>query len=147
MVGDTTPTSHVFDIDPRLCHLRVKTSTVSASDVWAWPMHKMLFLSFQIASTVRILRLKPCVLDSRFLTENLPFFPAAQLWGPPSSVKPQPGVRRAELEAMESEQFSLSLPPSPGHHRINSPVQFLRLSCTQPGGTGHPFLRIEGYFI
>ncbi len=30
----------------------------------------------------------------------------------------------AELEAMESEQFSLSLPPSPGHHHINSPVQF-----------------------
>ncbi len=30
----------------------------------------------------------------------------------------------AEIEAMESEQFSLSLPPSPGHHRANSPVQF-----------------------
>ncbi len=31
-----------------------------------------------------------------------------------------------ELEAMESEQFSLSLPPSPGHHRVNSPVEFSR---------------------
>ncbi len=29
-----------------------------------------------------------------FLTENLPFFPAALLRRPPSSVKPQPGVRR-----------------------------------------------------
>ncbi len=25
---------------------------------------------------------------------------------------------------MDSEQFSLSLPPSPGHHHANSPVQF-----------------------
>ncbi len=29
-----------------------------------------------------------------------------------------------ELEAMDSEQISLSLPPSPGRHRANSPVQF-----------------------
>ncbi len=27
---------------------------------------------------------------------------------------------------MESEQFSLCLPPSPGRHRANSPVQFSR---------------------
>ncbi len=32
----------------------------------------------------------------------------------------------AELEAMASEQFSLSLPPSPERHRANSPVQFSR---------------------
>ncbi len=32
---------------------------------------------------------------------------------------------------MESEQFSLSLPPSPGHHRANSPVQFSR-GCLAP---------------
>ncbi len=37
----------------------------------------------------------------------------------------------AELEAMESEQFSLSLPPLPGHHRANSPVQF-SLGCLAP---------------
>ncbi len=37
----------------------------------------------------------------------------------------------AELEAMESEQFSLSLPPSPGRHRANSPVQFSRC-CLAP---------------
>ncbi len=32
---------------------------------------------------------------------------------------------------MESEQFSLSLPPSPGHHRANSPVQF-SCGCLAP---------------
>ncbi len=49
---------------------------------------------------------------------------------------------------MESEQFSLSLPPLPGHHRANSPVQvFSGLSCTQPGGTGRHFLRVGGYLI
>ncbi len=37
----------------------------------------------------------------------------------------------AELEAMENEQFSLSLPPSPGRHRANSPVQFSR-GCLAP---------------
>ncbi len=37
----------------------------------------------------------------------------------------------AELEAMESEQFSISLLPSPGHHRANSPVQFSR-GCLLP---------------
>ncbi len=37
----------------------------------------------------------------------------------------------AELEAMESEQFSLSLPPSPGRYRANSPVQFSR-GCLAP---------------
>ncbi len=54
----------------------------------------------------------------------------------------------AELEAMESEQFSLSLPPSPERLHANSsgPV-FSLLSCTQPGGTGHCFLRVGGYFI
>ncbi len=31
-----------------------------------WPMHEMLFLAFQIASTSRILRLNPCALDSVF---------------------------------------------------------------------------------
>ncbi len=37
----------------------------------------------------------------------------------------------AELEAMESEQFSLSLPPSPGRHRTISPVEFSR-GCLAP---------------
>ncbi len=77
-----------------LASSRVKTSMVSASDVWAWPMHKMLFWAFQIASTARILRLNPCALDSRFLTENLPFFSTALLLRPPSFVKPWPWVRR-----------------------------------------------------
>ncbi len=37
----------------------------------------------------------------------------------------------AELEAMKSEQFSLSLSPSPGCHHGNSPVQFSR-GCLAP---------------
>ncbi len=37
----------------------------------------------------------------------------------------------AELEAMESEQFSLSLPPLPGLYCANSPVQFSH-SCLAP---------------
>ncbi len=32
---------------------------------------------------------------------------------------------------MESEQFSLSLPPSPGRYRANSPIQFSR-GCLAP---------------
>ncbi|KAF4106989.1 hypothetical protein G5714_012979 [Onychostoma macrolepis] len=36
-----------------------------------------------------------------------------------------------ELEAMESEQCSLSLPPSPGRHCMNSPVQFSH-GCLAP---------------
>ncbi len=41
---------------------------------------------------------------------------------------------------MESEQFSLSLPPSPGPLtcKFSGPV-FSRLSCTQPRGTGSRF--------
>ncbi len=53
-----------------------------------------VFLAFQIANTARILRLKPCALDLRFLTENLPFFPTTLLRRPPSSMKPRPGVWR-----------------------------------------------------
>ncbi len=37
----------------------------------------------------------------------------------------------AELEVMESEQLSFSLPPLPGHHRANSTVQFSR-GCLAP---------------
>ncbi len=37
----------------------------------------------------------------------------------------------AELEAMESEQFSLDLPPSPGRHRPNFPVHFSH-GCLAP---------------
>ncbi len=54
-----------------------------------------------------------------FLTENQLFFPAMLLWRPPSSVKPRPGVWRRSSRTMESEQFSLSLPPSPGRHSAN----------------------------
>ncbi len=112
-----------------LASTRVKTITVSRADVWAWPMHETPFLAFQIEVT-RILCLKPCVLDSRFLTEKLPFYPAVLLRRSSSSVKPV-GSSEAELEAMECEQFSLSLPPSPRCHRGNSPVQFSR-GCIAP---------------
>ncbi len=88
-------------------------------------MHETLFLAFQIASTVRILRLKPCALDSRFLTENLPFFSSALLRRPPSSVKSRPGVWRREWAV------SLFLPPSPGRHLTNYPVQFSH-GCLAP---------------
>ncbi len=88
--------------------------------------------------------LKPCALDSQFLTENLPFFPAALLRSPPSSVKPRPRVRRRSSRPWRVRSFHfLSL------HRLckfSSPV-FLRLSCTQPEGTGRRFLRVGGYFI
>ncbi len=108
----------------------------------AWPMHETLFLPFQIASTVRILRLKPCALDSRFLTENLPFFPSALLRRPPSSVKSRPGVRRREWAVFT---FSPSIAwASP--RKLSGPV-FSWLSCTQPGGTGDRFLRVGGHFI
>ncbi len=43
-----------------LASSRVKTSTVSASDEWAWPMHEMLFLAFLTANTAIILLKKPC---------------------------------------------------------------------------------------
>ncbi len=45
----------------------------------------------------------------------------------------------AELEAIESEQISLSLPPSPGHHRANYLVQFLPAVLHPAGGNGKPF--------
>ncbi len=49
--------------------------------------------------------LKPCTLDSRFLTENLPFFLAAQLRRPPSSVKPCPGVWRRSSRPWRVSSF------------------------------------------
>ncbi len=50
-----------------LASSRVMTNTVSASDVWAWSIHETLSLAFLTTSTARILLLKPCALDSRFL--------------------------------------------------------------------------------
>ncbi len=38
-----------------LASSQVKTSMVSASDVWAWPMHETLYLAFLTANTARIL--------------------------------------------------------------------------------------------
>ncbi len=88
-----------------LASSRVKSRTVSASFVWAWPMHETLFLAFQIASTARIVCLKPCVLDSWFLTEDLPFFPTALLQRPPSSMKPRPGARRQSSRPWRVSSF------------------------------------------
>ncbi len=86
-------------------------------------MHRTLFLTFQIASTVRILGLKPCALDSRFLTENLPFFPAALLRRPPFSVKLRPGVRRRSSRPWRVSSFHfLSL------HRLGVTAQNLQYS-------------------
>ncbi len=48
-----------------------------------------------------------------------------------SFIREAVGSSEAELEAMECEQFSLSLPPSPRCHRGNSPVQFSR-GCIAP---------------
>ncbi len=65
----------------------------------------MLFLAFQITRTGWILHLKLCALDSRFLTENLPLFPAALLQRPPSSVKPRPEVRRQSSRPWRVSSF------------------------------------------
>ncbi len=86
-------------------------------------MHKTLFLAFQIASTARILCLKPCALDLWFLTVNLSFFPTALLRRPPSSVKSRPGVRRRSSRPCRVSSFHfLSL------HRLSVTAQILRSS-------------------
>ncbi len=82
------------------------------------------------------------MLDSRFLPENLPFFPAALLWMPPSSVKPRPGVRRQSSRPWRVSSFHFRASP----RKFSGPV-FSGLSCTQPGGTGCHFLRVGGYLI
>ncbi len=76
-----------------LASSRVTTSTESASDVWAWPMHETRSLDFLTASTVRILHLKHWALDSRFFDRK-------------SAVLVRRAARGsdAELKAMESEQ-------------------------------------------
>ncbi len=112
---------------------RVTTSTVCVSDVWAWPMHEMLSLSFLTASTVGILHLKSCARDSRFLIGCS----SALLWRPPRSAKPRPGLqmRSSRLWRVSSFHF-LSL------HCLGLNAQipvFSRLSCTQPRGTGSRF--------
>ncbi len=82
-----------------------------------------VFLAFQIANTARILRLKPCALDLRFLTENLPFFPTTLLRRPPSSMKPRPGVWRWSSRPWRVSSFYfLSL------HRLGVTAQILRSS-------------------
>ncbi len=95
-------------------------------------MHETLFLAFLTANTARILlRARLAVFERE----------SAVL---PRRAAPEASFRReaatwsseAELEAMESEQFSLS-----------RGKQFSRLSCTQPGGTGRFFLWVGGYFI
>ncbi len=58
------------------------------------PCTRRYFWQFELQILCEFYTENPCALDSRFLTENLPFFPAALLRRPPSSVKPQPGVRR-----------------------------------------------------
>ncbi len=60
------------------------------------------------------------MLDSRFLIENLPFFPAAPLRRPPSSVKPRPGVRKRSSRLWRVSSFHfLSL------HRLGVTAQIL----------------------
>ncbi len=51
-----------------------------------------------------------------------------------------------KLKAMESEQFSLSLPPSPRHHRASSPVQFSVAVVLHPART-HGTLFPSGWRI
>ncbi len=75
------------------------------------------------------------MLDSWFLTENLPFSPAASLRKPPPSTKLQPGARMRSSRLWRVSSFHFL----PLHHlgvttwigRVS-----LWLSCTQPGGTG-----------
>ncbi len=76
-------------------------------------MHETRSLDFLTASTVRILHLKYWALDSCFFDRKSAVLVCRAARG-----------SDAELRAMESEQFSLSLPPSPGRHPANSTVQF-----------------------
>ncbi len=67
------------------------------------------------------------MLDSRFLIENLPFFPAAPLRRPPSSVKPRPGVRKRSSRLWRVSSFHfLSL------HRLGVTAQILWSSFLAP---------------
>ncbi len=115
---------------------RVKSRTVSASDVWARPMHKTLFLAFQIASTARILCLKPCALDPLHYSGGL---------FPPWSRGLEFGGRARGHGEWAVFTFSPSIAWA-SLRKFSGPV-FSRLSYTQPESTGHRFLRVRGYFI
>ncbi len=62
-------------------------------------------------ASVANLHLKPCLLDSPFLIENLPFSPTTPLLRPPPSAKPRPEVRmrRSRLWRVVSSFHILSL--------------------------------------
>ncbi|KAF4098344.1 hypothetical protein G5714_020374 [Onychostoma macrolepis] len=59
--------------------------------------------------------------DSRFLIANPPFSPVRAAPEAASLHKAAAWSSNPELEAMESEQFPLSLPPLPKRHCVESP--------------------------
>ncbi|KAF4105162.1 hypothetical protein G5714_014493 [Onychostoma macrolepis] len=66
-----------------------------------------------------------------FLIVNLPFSSTVLLREASFLHEAAGWSSDAELEAMESEQFPLSLPPSPERHRVDSPIKFSR-GCLAP---------------
>ncbi len=102
---------------------RAMTGTVSVLNVWGFCMHARWFTGYQNVHFVKISISEPSTLGLRFLKRSHPFFSVAASAAPYESATWSSDV---ELEAMESEQTGLafSLPLSPEHVRVNSPVEF-----------------------
>ncbi len=119
MARDTALTSYVIDIDPRSCHLTPQIFLSSGA------FGSRVFYG-------------PC-LDGF----SLCFFPFQ--WPHVWLCEAAAWSSDAELEAMESEVFSLSIACASLREFFGQVLS--RLSCTQPGGTGSRFLQDGGYFV
>ncbi len=102
-----------------LASWRVKAS---ASDGWAWPTHETIFFAISNCKycenfTLKTLRARLVVFDRESSVLPCRVAPEASFLRETAAWSSD-----TELEAMEIEQFSLSLPPSPGFHRTNSLV-------------------------
>ncbi len=91
-------------------------------------MHERLSLAFLTTSTAGILHFTLKTLCARLTVfdRESAVLPCCAAPEASSICEVAAWSSDAELETMESEQFSLSLPPSPGRYRANSPVQFSR---------------------
>ncbi len=105
---------------------RAMTRTVSVLNVWGFCMHARWFTGYQNVNFVKISISEPSTLGLRFLKRSHPFFSVAPSGASAAPYESATWGSDVELEAMESEQTGLafSLPLSPEHVRVNSPVEF-----------------------
>ncbi len=116
----------------------VTTRTVSGLNVWVFHTRARRFTAYRNTNSAKTSSLKPSALGLRFLRRSHTFFPVALRRPLRPSVNSRTGTRMWSLRRWRASRWAshftftflyigikgLSLPLSPEHMRVNSPVEF-----------------------